>query len=263
MRIFSFGGGVQSTACLILAAQGKIDFPTFVFANVGEDSERKETLEYIRSYSKPFAEAHGIKFVEVSKTQTLYANLVGDNRTIAIPVYLVNEETGKPGGPGNRKCTSDWKIKPIARYCRQHGATKKNPAVVGIGISTDEWHRAKESRQSYQKHEFPLLDLNLRRSDCTEIIKQAGLPPAPKSACWFCPYTKPRQWQEMATFDPETFLEAVALESKMRAKKQRLGLKLDFFLSRAGKPLDEAFIPHEQLKLSLDLDDECSGYCWT
>ena len=31
IRVFSFGGGVQSVACLVLAAQGKIDYKTFVF----------------------------------------------------------------------------------------------------------------------------------------------------------------------------------------------------------------------------------------
>ncbi len=27
LRVFSYGGGVQSTACLVLASQGRIDFP--------------------------------------------------------------------------------------------------------------------------------------------------------------------------------------------------------------------------------------------
>ncbi|WP_254897837.1 hypothetical protein [Kitasatospora sp. NA04385] len=35
IRSFSFGGGVQSTAALVLAAQGRIDYRTFLFANVG------------------------------------------------------------------------------------------------------------------------------------------------------------------------------------------------------------------------------------
>ena len=29
LRFFSYGGGVQSTAALVLAARGEIDFPTF------------------------------------------------------------------------------------------------------------------------------------------------------------------------------------------------------------------------------------------
>jgi site-specific DNA-cytosine methylase len=37
MRVVAYGGGVQSTALLVLAAQERIDFRTFLIANVGED----------------------------------------------------------------------------------------------------------------------------------------------------------------------------------------------------------------------------------
>src|SRR5947209_5246716 len=52
IRVFSYGGGVQSTAALVLAAQGKIDYPTFLFCNVGADSENPETLTYVEQYAK-------------------------------------------------------------------------------------------------------------------------------------------------------------------------------------------------------------------
>lgn len=35
MRLISLGGGVQSTALVVLAARGEIDFPIAIFANVG------------------------------------------------------------------------------------------------------------------------------------------------------------------------------------------------------------------------------------
>ncbi|MGH9213948.1 MAG: hypothetical protein ACRD2C_25235 [Acidimicrobiales bacterium] len=39
LRVVSFGGGIQSVALLALAAQAAIDYQTFLFANVGSDSE--------------------------------------------------------------------------------------------------------------------------------------------------------------------------------------------------------------------------------
>jgi len=48
LKAFSFGGGVQSTAALVLAAQGRIDYHTFLFCNVGEDSENPDTLTYVQ-----------------------------------------------------------------------------------------------------------------------------------------------------------------------------------------------------------------------
>ncbi|MEU8804899.1 hypothetical protein AB0C35_45775, partial [Spirillospora sp. NPDC048819] len=59
IRAFSYGGGWQSTAALVLAAQGHIDFDRFLFANVGDDSEHPATLRYIREHAAPYAAAHG------------------------------------------------------------------------------------------------------------------------------------------------------------------------------------------------------------
>lgn len=45
MRVISYGGGVQSTAMIVLAAQGKLGPVTdAIFANVGDDSEHPQTL---------------------------------------------------------------------------------------------------------------------------------------------------------------------------------------------------------------------------
>ena len=65
-HVFSCGGGVQSTACLVLAAQGVIPYRTFVFANVGDKAESPHTIAYIRLVLKPFAAQHGIKWVDVA-----------------------------------------------------------------------------------------------------------------------------------------------------------------------------------------------------
>ena len=47
LRTVSYGGGVQSTALLVLAAQRQIDYSIFLFANVGDDSENPATLRYL------------------------------------------------------------------------------------------------------------------------------------------------------------------------------------------------------------------------
>lgn len=67
MRIFSYGGGVQSTAVLVLVAEGVLKYDALVFANVGDDSESPDTLEYLREVAWPYAERHGIRLEEVSR----------------------------------------------------------------------------------------------------------------------------------------------------------------------------------------------------
>ena len=62
IRAISHGGGVQSTALLVLAATGRIDFPVFLFANTGDDSEEPATLDYLQRYAKPYAAATALRY---------------------------------------------------------------------------------------------------------------------------------------------------------------------------------------------------------
>lgn len=243
--VFSYGGGQQSNAALALAAQGVIPFRTFVFANVGGDSEQPETLRYIEEHAKPFAAKHGLEIVELSRigrsgprrgeTRTLLADLERpDSKSIPIPVHM------NGGGPGTRQCTDRFKIKVIADELARRGATAANPATVGIGISLDEIHRANNrTRIPHERVVYPLLELGLRRTDCQRIITAAGLPIPPKSACWFCPMKRPTEWHELRRTQPELFEHACQLEDQLVERRARLG-KDPAYLTGLGRPLRQA-----------------------
>src|SRR3990167_11022693 len=98
LRVFSFGGGVQSTAALVLAVQRKIDYRVFLFANVGEDSENPHTLDYISEYAGPYAQRHGIELIELRKErrdkqpETVHSRLTKPgSRSIGIPVRMASD----------------------------------------------------------------------------------------------------------------------------------------------------------------------------
>jgi hypothetical protein len=264
LRIFSFGGGWQSTAALALAARGDLDFSVFVFANVGEDSEDPATLAYIRDYAAPFAAAHHLALHTLSRTrrdgttETLYGRLTREgSRSLPIPVRMSN------GAPGTRSCTADFKIRVISKWVKAHGATARNPATVGVGISLDEIHRANGRRaEPYEQIVYPLLDLRVRRGDCPGIIRAAGLPVPPKSACWFCPFHQPAQWADMRRDRPDLFDRACRLEDLLNARRDELA-KDHVYLTRFGAPLRRS-VPETQTTLPLDGDGECdSGWCFT
>jgi len=69
LRTISYGGGVQSTALLVLAAQRKIDFTVALFCNVGDDSEHPATLDYVREVATPWAAEHGITVHELHRVK--------------------------------------------------------------------------------------------------------------------------------------------------------------------------------------------------
>jgi len=269
LKVFSSGGGQQSIAALVLSAQGRIKFPVHLFANVGDDSEKNATLRYVREHAMPYAQQHGIEFVELRRImrggsdkgheRTILQDLRRPgSRSVRIPMRMPN------GAPGNRSCTHQWKIEVVARETRRRGATPEHPAIVGIGISVDEIHRAKDSTVAHQVSAHPLLDLNLRRTDCQSIIRNAGLPIPPKSACWFCPMQRPEDWQDLRRNDPAKFAEAAELEADMIERRAQLG-RDPIYMTRFGQPLAQA-IPDgvDLLPMFDEADGACdSGWCFT
>lgn len=266
MKVISYGGGVQSTALLVLAAQGRIDYQTFLFANVGDDSEHPATLSYIREIAEPFAASAGLDLHQLQRrrrdgsTETLWQRLNRtDTRSIPIPIRMAN------GAPGRRSCTADFKIRVIGRWIRDQGATRLLPATVGIGISLDEIHRANRRRsEPHEVIEYPLLDLGLRRTDCEEIIEGAGLPVPPKSACFFCPFRTLEAWKQQRQEEPELFALSVQLEETLNVRREAIG-RDHAFLTRYGRPLLEA-IPATEAERACDDDGDAScdsGWCMT
>lgn len=264
LRTVSFGGGVQSTAVLVLAAQQVIDYSTFLFANVGSDSEHPHTLRYVHEVAIPFARSHGLDLIELHRRrrdgdiETLRGRLMrAGSRSLPIPVRMSN------GAPGTRSCTSDFKIAVIGRWLREHGATGERPAVVALGISVDEIERAKpgiDPRARYQDRHYPLLELGLHRRDCRRIITGAGLPVPPKSACYFCPFHDTETWRRLKRDTPDLFADACHIESTLNERRSMLG-KDPVYLTRHGRPLATVFA-HDQLTLD-GLDGCDSGYCMT
>ncbi len=244
MRTFSFGGGVQSTAVLALQALGELPKPydVYLFSNVGNDSEDPETISYFHNHHLPFAEKHGIRIIELIKesrgreNETLWEQLHRmEVKSIQIPSYRVGK------GPGGRKCTRDYKIRVVRKWQRQNGSSKDNPVVMGLGISVDEIQRARtSSRHEDQILEYPLIDLGMDRDDCFEVIKRAGLPTPPRSACFFCPFHSKKAWIDQKENRPELFAKSVALEKTLLERCEIHGKEPEY-LSRYGVPLEEAF----------------------
>lgn len=268
VRSVSYGGGVQSTALLVLAAQRRIDFTTFLFANVGDDSEHPDTIRYVHDIAMPYAAEHGIELVELHRVptrgvsagqvETLYGRLTRKgSRSLPIPVRMSN------GAPGTRSCTADFKIRVVGKELKRRGATVDNPATVALGISVDEIERAVpgvDPWSPYQVRAYPLLDLGLSRSGCQKVIADADLPVPPKSACWFCPFHNKEAWVQLKRHTPDLFERACDLEDTLNRRRDELG-KDHVWLTRHGRPLADAVDDSQGVIPGMDGCD--SGWCMT
>lgn len=269
MRVISYGGGVQSTAMIVLATQGKIKADVALFSNVGDDSEHPTTIKYVREIAIPFASAHGLPIHELStirkgKPTTIWSEIVQEGSTRdMIPMY------GETGNPMSRACTVDFKIRTLHRWLRNNGATKHNKAIVMLGISTDEIERAGRGKDgTVEERTYPLLDLGLNRTDCMTIIRQAGLPVPPKSSCFFCPFHSELVWQEMRRDEPELFEKAQQLEDAVQQRKLAKGQR-QVYLTRKGAKYQQrlsdvmASAGDTLFESGVGSDGCDSGFCWT
>jgi hypothetical protein len=255
---------------LVLQALGKLHNPydVFVFSNVGDDSENPDTIRYIETVTKPYAAKHGIEIVEVQKTtrgepETLLAYCYRTAKSVPIPM-----RAGGNGKPGSRSCTADFKISVVNKWIKQQGFPR---VTTGLGISMDEVHRMRDTHWHdrygkkkfgfWQRREYPLIELRLRRQDCQHIIAGAGLPLPPKSSCWFCPFHRPNEWIEMKRETPDLFIQAVELEKAMNAKRNLLGRDAMYFHGSL-LPLDQSVGDQLPLFPNWEMDNCESGYCF-
>lgn len=261
VRAISYGGGVQSTALLVLAAQRRIDFPLALFANVGEDSEHPDTIAYVNEVAVPYAAANGIELVILRKIRkdgtpdTLLKRIERGTTTVPIPMRMSGS-----AAPGNQSCTAEFKIRVIAKELKRRGATAKSPALCALGISVDEFQRMRtDSGIPYEALAYPLIDLRMDRQDCINLIKEAGLPVPGKSSCFFCPFHSKAMWRDLLKTRPDLFAEAARIERLMNDRRTALG-KDPVWMTSALKPLDEAVQDDGQMDL-FEPGCQIGGYC--
>ena len=198
LQVLSFGGGVQSTAMLLMIKDGMLPRPdVIVHADTG--AEREETLTLIETYVKPLCESLDIPFIitesHLGRLDDYYQS------KSAIPII------------GTRHCTAKFKIRPIRRYLRTvvGNGRGKLLAECWLGITTDEEHRESESDVKWIRNTFPLLELGISRNDCLEYLNKNNVEVV-KSGCFMCPYQSGNQWMDIKQNHPNLWDRALKLE---------------------------------------------------
>jgi len=189
--ILSFGGGVNSTAILVLHAMGKIKLDAIIFADTG--SELPETYEYMEEYIKSLCAGLQLPFHRVAKGDLF--QYYWEKKLIPFRIQ--------------RQCTDKYKIRPIKAFMKE----KYPDAITVIGIDYGERHRAERFRGVF---EFPLIDMEINRDNCERIIQNYGLPIPVKSGCFFCPFTKKQGWINLLRDHRDLFLKAECFEQNSK-----------------------------------------------
>jgi hypothetical protein len=276
-NVLSLGAGVQSSCLALMAAEGEIKpMPDFaVFADTqAEPQEVYRWLEYLRR-NVPFpiyTVTNGDLTEAVLDLKTASGNgtrAAGTTYyTQIIPLFGVKPNGEKTAGLG-RKCTADYKIRPITKEIRLRCGIKRGQKGVTvtqwIGISKDEIQRMKEARPKWMQNRWPLIENLMTRQDCIEWMRNNGYPEPPRSACYYCPFHSDKEWRRLRDNEPALFQKAVEFDHEIRSKYKDNDqyTKMEVYLHNSCKPLGEIDFDNDIDKGQQvwDFTAECEGMC--
>ncbi|MFT3773024.1 MAG: phosphoadenosine phosphosulfate reductase [Minicystis sp.] len=122
---------------------------------------------------------------------------------------------------GYKSCSLKWKVAPMDRFVEgwppaieAWTAGRKVTRAIGYDAGPKDakraWNIAEDDRYEYV---YPLREWGWGRDRCAAEIEAAELPVPPKSACFFCPATKPDELAVLIDQHPELADRIVALEA--------------------------------------------------
>lgn len=219
-QYLSHGGGVNSTALMLLLEQEGVEFES-VFADTGvEFPETYQYLDYLRSM--------GFRITRITPC-------VGECKTLeeyCLKYQIIPAIT-------RRFCTGKFKIKPLVSYYEK-------PCIEYIGYSADESRRALRSSSIIRwkkgiKVEYPLIERRISRQGCIEIIKEARLQVPRKSGCWLCPFMSRKKVRKLYTEYPELYERRRQIE-KINPRGftfDRKGVPMSAIVAEGNQRLDD------------------------
>lgn len=265
IHIISLGAGVQSSTMALMAAAGEITPMPIAAIFADTQAEPKSVYMWLDWLEKqlPFPVHRVTKgSLDTFSTTIRYSEKNGRPTFSGVPAFVLNNDGSKGISP--RQCTRDFKIDPCTKAV--NGIRRLNgniPAILWIGISTDEVWRAKPHRNEPRiTNRFPLFEKQFNRQNCLDWMTARSFPSPPRSACVFCPYHSDKEWLRMKSKEPEEFQRAVDYEFRFQVMTAKSKLEGVPFLHRSCIPLSEVDFSTEEERGQLSMfNNECEGMC--
>jgi len=233
--ILSYGGGVDSTALVVIDANRD---------QVAEylGIEREELDAAFPRFDKAVFADTGAEFQVTYKTIDRVSQLLGDRfcitRKAGETIFEWCKRLGivpvMPGG--SHICSMKFKGDVLAAWAKAEGITKP---VWQIGIEADEGRRVKRfsaPKDDSAEYRYPLVELGLTRHRLDCLLAHMGWCDVHKSSCVFCPFMSEVEIKDMYLNHPEEWAKAVEIEDGFRETSK---IKHQAWLA-AGQPTDSA-----------------------
>ena len=130
---------------------------------------------------------------------------------------------------GLRSCSQKFKHEPMEKWIKNWArANGVNRIIKAIGYGADERQRA-EGKPAEKKllknltetYWYPLIEWGWRREECRDAICRHKLTQPGKSACFFCPASKPSEVFNLAKAHPDLMARALRIENDAQAHHRK------------------------------------------
>jgi hypothetical protein len=261
IRVLSLGAGVQSTTLLRMIIHGELEpVQHAIFSDTGW--EPQAVYEHLTVLQTECKQA-GIPLHVVSNGNIRDDALDPNSTRSTMPLWLT--KSNGDGAMARRKCTQEYKLKPLVSKQREIARLKpgqrcnEHRITTVIGISWDESQRIKDPLFPWIRNEYPLVDRRIKRADCIRWNTEHGYPAPPRSSCIGCPFHDNAEWRRIRD-DPAAWADAVAFDEAIRAPQH--GRTSQAFLHRSRQPLSVIDIrSEEEAGQGTLFEMECEGMC--
>lgn len=205
--ILSYGGGDNSAALVVgLHARGQRP-DAIVFADTG--GERGRTYGHMWQWMQPWLDRVGFPPITIVRGEAPQQRVDGSLEAQCLRLRAIPSRAF-----GFGQCSAEWKIRPMERWC----AARYGPGYTKlIAFHADEAERVLRTVARDYVVRYPLIEWGWGPEDCLDALRRAGLPPPGKSACFFCPSTRPAAVRTLRREEPDLLARALAMEARWLA----------------------------------------------
>lgn len=221
--LVAYGMGVDSTAMLIGMHQRGERPDAILFADVG--SEKPDTYAYLPVIQEwlakvGFPQVEVVRYVPKKFEHAPYDSLEGN---------CISNSTLPSLAFGRKSCSLKWKVAPQDKWTEQWapaieawGRGDRVQKLIGYDAGGADTKRCtyagKYDDGPHYEYRYPLQEWGWDRERCEAEIAAAGLPVPVKSACFFCPASKPWEIAQIVDQHPELADRIIEMESNAAPK---------------------------------------------
>lgn len=247
-KFISLSGGVESsTMCVLFGDKADAIFSDTEFEHKEIYDRLDKVEQFVKENIRSDFKVHRIKHEKYS-----------------LPEYI-KESKFYPSFM-SRFCTRMFKIETIDRFLNKY---KESGCELMIGLNADERDNrtGNHGNKKFIKYSYPLVDKNLNRAQCENILQTINLYPEfpvymRRGGCIGCYYKSDNEFMAMALLNPTEFKIVEDLENEIQDKRDKFfSIKQKMSMKELREKAESMMFTPEEMYSAINNVTQCGVFC--